>query len=207
MNYFTESDLPFEITPAFFRPEVLQRYKSDPTKYTLNERSIDCRGSWSLQTYDINEEGQVHTYLVYLRHLPHSEQLYWKSFNVRPRGSISKRAVMTDIKGEFHLDYNSLQSILAFVHKLAEDGVDWWKLKAADLPSKVHYPVTDASEEWANEIMPLDKLLVEGFEVGWLKAKASVLKQETQASDGLAYAHGAVPAGAGLRRLNRPKAR
>ena len=59
-NYFTKSDLPFEITPAFFRPEVLQRYKSDPTKYTLEERSISCRGTWSLQTYDINEAGQVH---------------------------------------------------------------------------------------------------------------------------------------------------
>jgi hypothetical protein len=52
------------------------------------------------------------------------------------------------------------------------------------LPSKVHYPATEASEEWGNEIMALDKVLVEGFEVGWLKAKASELKQKTLASDG-----------------------
>jgi hypothetical protein len=183
-NYFTKSDLPFEVTPAFFRSEVLQRYKSDPKKYTLKERSIYCRGSWSLETYDINEEGQVHTYLVYLRRLPYSEQLYWKSFNEPPKGTISKRAFTTDIRGEYHLDYNALQSVLVFIHKLTESGVAWWKLKAGDLPSKVHYPATEASEEWANEIMALDKLLVEGFEAGWLKAKASELKQETQASDG-----------------------
>jgi hypothetical protein len=179
-NYFTKSDLPFEITPAFFRPEVLKRYKSDPTKYTFGERSISCRGTWSLQTYDINEAGQVHTYLVHLRRLPHSEQLYWKSFNVRPNGSISKRAFVTDFKGEFHVDYNSLQSVLAFVRKLTESGVAWWKLRADDLPSKVHYPVTEATDEWANEIMALDKLLVEGFETAWLKARALQLKQEVK---------------------------
>jgi hypothetical protein len=179
-NYFTKSDLPFEITPAFFRPEVLQRYKSDPKKYTLDERSISCRGTWSLQTYDINEAGQVHTYLVYLRCLPHSEQLYWKSFNVRPKGSIAKRAFVTDFKGEFYVEYRSLQSVLAFVRKLTESSVPWWKLKAEDLPSKVHYPATEATEEWANEIMALDKLLIEGFETAWLKARALELKQEVR---------------------------
>jgi hypothetical protein len=183
-NYFTKSDLPYEVTPAFFRPEVLQRYKSDPKKYTLGERSISCGGSWSLQTYDINEEGQVHTYLVYLRCLPYSEQLYWKAFNEPPKGTISKRAFTTDFMGEFHLDYNALQSVLAFIRKLTESGVAWWKLKADDLPSKVHYPATEASEEWGNEIMALDKVLVEGFEAGWLKAKASDLKQKTLTSDG-----------------------
>jgi hypothetical protein len=44
-NYFTESNLPFETTPAFFRSEVLRKYKSDPDKYTLNERSINCRSA------------------------------------------------------------------------------------------------------------------------------------------------------------------
>ena len=29
-NYFQESDLPWEISPAFFRPDVLHRFKSDP---------------------------------------------------------------------------------------------------------------------------------------------------------------------------------
>ena len=57
-NYFTQSDLPFEMSPAFFHPEVLTRYKSDSDKYTLQDRSISCRGAWHLQTYDINDAGQ-----------------------------------------------------------------------------------------------------------------------------------------------------
>lgn len=32
-NYFTESDLPFETSPVFFRPDVLQKYKGDTDKY------------------------------------------------------------------------------------------------------------------------------------------------------------------------------
>jgi hypothetical protein len=70
-NYFTESDLPFELSPAFFSPEVLRKYKADSDKYSLAGRSISCRCAWSLQTYDVNEAGQVHTYLVYLRNLPY----------------------------------------------------------------------------------------------------------------------------------------
>jgi hypothetical protein len=74
-HYFAESELPWEVSPAFFRPEVLLRYKADTGKYSMAHRSISCRGAWSLQTYDINDVGQVHTYIVYLRDLPHDEQL------------------------------------------------------------------------------------------------------------------------------------
>jgi hypothetical protein len=183
-NYFTKSDLPFETSPVFFRPDVLQRYKSDPNKYTLRERSIDCRGGWGLKTFDINEEGQVHTYIVYLRDLPHSEQLYWKAFNEPPKAAISKRAMATDFEGAFHLDYNPLQSIFTLTNRLSSLAAPWWSLKAPHLQSRVHYPVTDSSEEWANEIMALDKLLVEGFEKGWLKTKASELRQPTLPNDG-----------------------
>jgi len=93
VNYFTESDLPWEISPAFFSPEVLHRFKSDPEKYTLEDRSIHCRNAWSLKTYDINEAGQVHTYIGYLQLLPYEEQLYWKAFNEWPKASISKSPV------------------------------------------------------------------------------------------------------------------
>jgi hypothetical protein len=182
-NYFTKSHLPFEITPAFFRPEILLKYKADPQKYKLDERSIDCRGSWHLQTYDINEAGQVHTYLIYLRNLPYEEQLYWRSFNEPPKASISKRAMATDMRGESYKEYNPLQNIKATVRKLAEKEVPWWNLRGPDLLDQVHYPVTPSSEEWADEIMALDKLLVEGFEEKWLRNKAFELGLRPLPSD------------------------
>ena len=89
-NYFTQSDLPFELSPAFFRPEVLSKYKADSDKYRLDERTISCRGAWSLKSYDVNEAGQVHTYIIDLRYLPYQEQLHWKAHNEPPKGTISQ---------------------------------------------------------------------------------------------------------------------
>ena len=84
------NDYPFEVSPAFFHADVLQRYKSDSDKYTVEGRTITCRDAWSLQGIDINEAGQVHAYICDLRHLPYQEQRYWKSFNENRRGRSRK---------------------------------------------------------------------------------------------------------------------
>ena len=81
-SYFDKSStLPLEMSPVFFKPEVLYRYKANPAKYVLTDHNSSCRGAWHLETYDINSLGQVHTYLRYLGYLPHQEQLYWASMN------------------------------------------------------------------------------------------------------------------------------
>ncbi len=171
-NYFTESDLPFETTPAFFKPEVLLKYKADSEKYQISERSISCRGTWHLQTYDINEAGQVHTYLVYLKNLPYQEQLYWKSFNEPPKGPISKRSIKTDFEGCWHTEYDPLNSLKAALREFGQRQVPWWELRSEKLLEQLQYPVTTSADEWANDLLLLDQLVVEGFQTGWLKDKA-----------------------------------
>lgn len=177
-NYFTESDLPFELSPAFFRPEVLSKYKADSEKYQLGARSISCRGTWHLQTYDINEAGQVHTYLVYLRNLPYEEQLYWGAYNEHPKGPISKRAFATDFEGKWYLEYDPLDSLKHAVRKLHKMDVTWWKLRSDRLLDQVHYPVTTSPDEWANELLNLDQLVVEGFEEKWLRRELQKLERK-----------------------------
>jgi hypothetical protein len=174
-NYFVESDLPYETSPVFFRPEVLQRYKADTEKYEVEDRSITCRHAWHLQTYDVNEEGQVHTYLIYLGQLPYEEQLYWKAFNEAPKGSISRRAFQTDFKGKWIDEYDPLQSLRRVLLELHESQVSWWVMRESSLPVKVHYPVTKAADEWAKEIHALDKLVVEGFVTDDLRSRATSL--------------------------------
>lgn len=176
-NYFTESDLPYEMSLAFFRPEVLVKYKSDSEKYRLQDRSISCRGTWSLQTYDINEAGQVHTYLVYLRNLPFEEQLHWKAYNEKPKGPISKRAFLTDFEGSWDEEYDPLNSLKDKFRGLRRQNAQWWKLRSENLIDKVQYPVTASADEWANEILQLDQLLVEGFDEKWLRQKAAAIGQ------------------------------
>jgi hypothetical protein len=176
-SYFVESDMPFQITPAFFKPEVLLRYKSHPEKYDLGERSITCRNAWTLKTYDINDSGQVHTYLIYLSHLPYEEQLYWRSFNEAPKAPISERAFTTDMRGEVYFGYDALMSLKSRLRKLEERSVEWWSPRSEGLIDQVHYPVTTSSEEWASELLSLDKLIVEGLQEKWLRGKAQSLGQ------------------------------
>ncbi|MCC6351505.1 MAG: hypothetical protein IT202_03245 [Fimbriimonadaceae bacterium] len=177
-NYFTKSDLPFELSPAFFRPEVLSKYKADKEKYRMTDRSISCRGAWALETYDINPAGQVHTYLVYLRNLPYQEQLHWKSYNEAPKGTISARAYASDFKGEWHEEYDPLPSLKDVLAELQAESCPWWRSKGEALFERSHYPITESPDEWADELMALDQLLVEGLEVKWLRNKATELKRK-----------------------------
>jgi hypothetical protein len=162
-NYFQKSELPWEISPAFFRAEVLHRFKADPEKYSLEERSISCRNAWYLKTYDINEAGQVHTYIGYLADLPYEEQLYWQAFNEWPKGPISRRAFQTDIIGDWYLEHEPLGALKHTISKLDAVPPAWWKKRGEYLADAVHFPATDSVKEWADEILALDQFLVEGF--------------------------------------------
>jgi len=162
-NYFQQSNRPFEISPAFFRPEVLMRFKNDPEKYDLQDRSISCRNAWHLKTYDINEAGQVHTYIGYLADLPYEEQCYWQSFNEWPKGPISARSYETDFLGAFSSEYDPLRTLKYRIRQLDENPPTWWKPRGEELSDAARYPATDSVSEWADEILALDQLLNEGF--------------------------------------------
>lgn len=162
-NYFQRSELPWEISPAFFRPEVLHRFKADPEKYTLEDRSVSCRNAWYLKTYDINEAGQVHTYIGYLADLPYEEQLYWQAFNEWPKGPISARAHQTDIVGDWHREYEPLGTLKHTVSMMDKSPPSWWKPRGDTLSDAVRYPATDSTKEWGDEVLALDQYLVEGF--------------------------------------------
>ena len=152
-NYFEASNnsLPFETSPAFFRPDVLHKYKSDRDKFTISEehRIIRCRGAWELRTFDINKAGQVHTYIRYLRDLPYQEQLYWRSFNEKPKSGISERAFLNDFKGEWDEIARPLEEVLAIARRWSDSGMSWWTLREETLLERVNTPRTTSREEWA----------------------------------------------------------
>ncbi|MDA0810616.1 MAG: hypothetical protein O3B68_21700 [Planctomycetota bacterium] len=158
-NYFTPSEHPFEISPAFFRPEVLSKYKADTEKYLIEHRSISCRGSWYLKAFGVNEAGQVHAYLGYLGSLPYEEQLHWKQFNEAPKAGLSDSIIATDFRGEWSEEYEPLLNLKRKLHELDRQSVGWWVLRGEGLPDRVHYPFTDSRDEWGSELMNLDQYL------------------------------------------------
>ncbi len=170
-NYFVESDLPFETSPAFFRPEVLSKYQQDPDKYTVIQDEVRCRGAWSLR-YDVSEEGQVHAYLMDLGRLPYGEQLYWKSFNEEPEGGIAERALRRDFLGEWYEGQDPAGSLLRTLEEFpsathcGQQRAIWAPPQGMGqrLSSVLTYVVTESAKEWHDHVLDLAKLLVEGLD-------------------------------------------
>lgn len=157
---------------AFFRPEVLSRYKADPEKYFFEELSIYCRNTWHLEFYDINEAGQVHSFLRHLIRLPKEEQLYWKQFNEKPKAPISDRAKNRLSGTPGSAEHSPLGSIK---NKLRGLRCPWWKMRSPVALDRAQYPIPGLKEDWKKEITHLDQLIVEGFEEKWLREKAKSL--------------------------------
>lgn len=83
-NYFVPiKNAPRDITPVFFRKEVLDKYYGNPNKYIVKDGHLECKGMWSLKI-DNDKSDYVIALLYELGHLPHKEQLYWKTYNVAP---------------------------------------------------------------------------------------------------------------------------
>ena len=168
-NYFNGegNELPYELSPAFFRPEVLSKYKADRDKYTIDEehRVISCRGTWELKSVDVNEAGQIHAYLCDLRHLPRQEQLHWKSYNEEPKGTISKRAIENDFRGEWTSYVTPLERVLHTVRGWIRQKPDWWKIDDEDGLRRVNTPVSNSKDEWGTAFLELSKAVIEGFQV------------------------------------------
>lgn len=179
-NYFQAAgnSLPFELSPAFFRPEVLLKYKADRDKYTVSERDVSCRTAWHLKAIDVNEAGQVHAYICYLRRIPYAEQLHWVSFNEPPKANISERAVINDFQGEWVSFVQPLRKILVIVQRWRDINATWWTLRDERLIERVNTPLTASRDEWAEAYMDLAKLVVEGFETKTIRARLDELRVE-----------------------------
>ena len=165
-NYFgaDENTLPFELSPAFFRPDVLLKYKGDSDKYTIERGNIYCRGGWMLRDFDVNEAGQVHVYICDLRELPFQEQLHWLSYNEKPKVGISERALANHFKNQWVVP-DPLETVLLFMKRWTRSGMKCWRIRDKVLFERVSTPRTSSRDEWANAFMNLSKLIIEGFQV------------------------------------------
>lgn len=181
-NYFTDSDKPFEMSPIFFKAEVLDKYKNNPDKYALEERQISCRGGWHLQTYDVNDQNQVHTYAVYLRMLPFNEQLHWQTYNEEPKSTISNQAFKTDFMGEFSDEQSKMSELKSALKILAAIQIPnygfIWAPKGGSLEAAskgLHLVRTENGNQWHDFVIALTNTVNEGFKTDVLKKIATAI--------------------------------
>lgn len=99
-NYFgANPGAPHYLTPVCFRKEVLNKYYSQPEKYTVSDGYLSCGAVWGLYI-DNNHPDAVMVFLGDLGHLSQTEQMYWRGFNL-PSGKMSRVAFKRSILGQF----------------------------------------------------------------------------------------------------------
>lgn len=176
-NYFNlqESDKPLELSPAFFRQEVLSKYKQDPDKYDLTDRFLNCRDAWTLRGLDFNNSGQIHTYICDLAAIPYEEQLYWLSYNEDPKDGLSERAIRNDFFAQWYSNDRPIDQIKATLRRWETERVEWWTLSISTKYAGFDYPLSENKQEWAKHFLELAKLIIEGLSLKYLKR---ILNQE-----------------------------
>ena len=165
VNYFNAegTTLPFELSPAFFRAEVLHKYTADPDKYTVEDRSIHCRGAWTLRAYGVNVAGQVFAYICDLRDLPYQEQLYWQSFNEKQKAGLPDDVVRSDFHGMLPSKDPPLSRVEYVLRGWNQEDRSWWKVRNRRVLDALRVPRGDSSQEWASAFQALSTAVVEGF--------------------------------------------
>jgi len=171
-NYFgTNPEAPHYLTPVFFRKEVLNKYYAQPQKYEVRDGHLFCGSLWCLRMDNDNKDYVV----VYLgdlgRDLSHSEQSYWKTFNIPPEGGVSKTCYIRSIAGE--RAYPETPD-LRFKLELSNFKKEWerkhgWPLflelssKDQHLLTALHLPTTDDQSEFDSQVLYLTKILVDSL--------------------------------------------
>jgi hypothetical protein len=181
-DYFNmkENDLPHKVSAAYFKEEVLSKYRNNPDKYkvSIHERRIRCKnGGWSLRL-GVNE-GLVFVYLYEIALLPYEEQLYWKSLNVVPpkinnRFGVPEEYAKTDFEGKFR-EPNSWDIYYKVFEKIKERD-DIWTIEP---DSKVEPTIDENSKTWADKIGNLYNIFLDDNHV-----KLDVLREKLKSLTG-----------------------
>ena len=180
-----ENELPYETSPASFRPEVLSKYKADTEKYRVQEESIDCRASWSLRSYWVNDARQVSAYICDLRNLPYEEQVHWSLYNEAPKAKLPERVFKTDIRGEW-LEEDEVTPLVALrelLRRWERAGVNWWTWKAERSLDVLTVPRTGSRDEWLDECLSLSNGVIEGFDLAVVRARLLAVGGEYDANE------------------------
>ncbi|MDD2382667.1 MAG: hypothetical protein PHN18_00605 [Sulfurospirillaceae bacterium] len=100
-GFSSEKNTPDYLTPVFFKKEVLDKYYNQPSKYSISTSMLYCGSLWSMYI-DNHQDNIVCVWLGDLgSSLSYEEQLYWRSFNIEPTGSISKTYYEQQILANF----------------------------------------------------------------------------------------------------------
>jgi hypothetical protein len=191
-NFFGKNKgAPNYLTPVFFRKEVLTKYYSQPTKYSVQDGCLMCGGLWSLRM-DNNHPDHVVVFLGDLGHLEHIEQLHWKHYNIPKKGKLSHTAWMRDFAAEFADPEQSdlfLKQRFADFQEKWKRKFGWYLFLPLSKDDEYHFktlriPLTNEQNEFDEQVLSLTKLLIDSLNEQEL-AKGLDLPEDSKSIDKL----------------------
>jgi hypothetical protein len=161
---------PNYLTPVFFSKDVLTKYYSQPSKYSVHDGSITCGGLWSLRV-DNNHSDYVVVFLGDLGMLEHKEQLHWKHHNLETKEKISHTCWTRKFEAQFA---DPERSDLFFKYRYLQVQTNWrakigWDLfQALSEEDQYHFktlriPLTNEQKEFDEQVLSLTKLLIDSL--------------------------------------------
>lgn len=185
-NHFGKNKgAPHFLKPVFFDRNVLKKYYTNPERYTVSDGQLYCEGLWFLRI-DNSHRKYVIVALGDLGSLSDREQKYWKSFNVKPDGHVSKTYFERMIKGNFA---EPEQEDLIFKLNFNRFNEKWgkkfgWTLFKHLNEDDSHYfktlriPLVDDQSEFDEQILSLSKILVDSINEKELESKIHKAEDE-----------------------------
>lgn len=190
-TYFDkEPRAPHYLTPVFFKPAVLDKYRSSP-HFDVSERHISCGSQWRCEIDNVDPD-RVMVYLGDLgRDLPESERTHFLSFEMSPVDQrISDEVFKTDLLNMWVKDPSGPVSML--MRARMELDKAWRKrfglalyrpFHRADegILEQIHIPSGNGESEFEAVTMALTRALIDYIDESALKgadAKGGINKLE-----------------------------
>lgn len=167
---------PFDITPVYFKREVLSKYYNAPHRYNVSDGQVKFLEEGFNLRVDTDMRDYVAVLLVDLAKLDYNEQMYWRSANIKPDEdtTISKTACNRWYGGQVATPV-APDAIL--VQKYREFYTHWeaqigWHLfiqspedKQSELYSIHMLSDEDNEKEFFEQILVVSKLFIESLNV------------------------------------------
>ena len=170
-DFSSEKNTPDYLTPVFFKKEVLDKYYNQPSKYSIDTSMLSCGTLWSI-FIDNHQDNIVCVWLGDIgSSLQYEEQLYWRSFNIAPIGSVSQTYYEQQILANFiesdhpeHI-FKHKYNLLA---KISEEKLGWKFLLPLSKEDEHYFtslriPSTNEQKNFDELVLALTKILLDSL--------------------------------------------
>lgn len=181
-NYFGKNpDAPHYLTPVYFDPKVLNKYRDEPSKYEVSSTRLSCLGLWSV-TIGASTTGLIEVYLGDLgRDIPWQEWPHWKANNVPPGGTMSEDRFRRDFLAQWAGEPDTLEAMrdsLVALRQASTESLGWPLIRELDNYglldlNGLSLPTTNEQRELLIPVITLSKAFVDAIDERALRSVVS----------------------------------